>query len=237
MALHRPAAFCRCRAGLIRVKAVLCARGETRRMMSFSEFLLGALVLLTTPGPTNTLLAASGAACGIRRSLVLLGGEILGYLTAIAVLTLAVGPLIARHAALGTALRAALCLYVLLLAWRLWTQGSGAPADACAITARRVLVTTLLNPKAAVMAFVLLPISSSAALVDAFSPLAALMDSLPRLATLSVLIVAVGGSWIAAGAFAGRGMGSPQAGYRAGAIALVAVAAVLGGSAVGLAHG
>lgn len=216
-------------------------------MMSFSEFLLGALVLLTTPGPTNTLLAASGAACGIRRSLVLLGGEILGYLTAIAVLTLAVGPLIARHAALGTALRAALCLYVLLLAWRLWTQGSGAPADACAITARRVFVTTLLNPKAAVMAFVLLPISSSAALVDAFSPLAALMDSLPRLAALmeslprlaalGLLIVAVGGSWIAAGAFAGRGMGSPQTGYRAGAIALVAVAAVLGGSAVGMAHG
>lgn len=206
-------------------------------MMSFPEFLLGALVLLATPGPTNTLLAASGAACGIRRSLGLLGGEILGYLTAIVILTLAVGPLIAQHAALGTALRAALCLYVLLLAWRLWTLGSDATADVRPITVQRVFVTTLLNPKAAVMAFALLPVPPSAALADTLPPLAALMDSLPRLATLGVLIVAVGGSWIAAGAFAGRGMGSPQAGYRAGAIALVAVAAVLGGSAVGLAHG
>ena len=206
-------------------------------MMSFPEFLLGALVLLATPGPTNTLLAASGAACGIRRSLGLLGGEILGYLTAIVILTLAVGPLIAQHAALGTALRAALCLYVLLLAWRLWTLGSDATADVRPITVQRVFVTTLLNPKAAVMAFALLPVPHSAAIADTLSPLAALMDSLPRLATLGVLIVAVGCSWIAAGAFAGRGMGSPQAGYRAGAIALVAVAAVLGGSAVGLAHG
>lgn len=216
-------------------------------MMSFPEFLLGALVLLATPGPTNTLLAASGAACGICRSLALLGGEILGYLTAIATLTLAIGPLVAQHAALGTALRAALCLYVLLLAWRLWTLGAGTTAETRPITARRVFVTTLLNPKAAVMAFVLLPVTPTAGLADALPPLAALMDSLPRLAALmeslprlaalGLLIVAVGSSWIAAGAFAGRGMGSPQTGYRAGAIALVAVAAVLGGSAVGMAHG
>ena len=126
---------------------------------------------------------------------------------------------------------------MLLLAWRLWTLGAGTTAETRPITARRVFVTTLLNPKAAVMAFVLLPVTPTAGLADALPPLAALIDSLPRLAALGLLIVAVGGSWIAAGAFAGRGMGSPQTGYRAGAIALVAVAVVLGGSAVGMAHG
>src|SRR5687767_15992149 len=83
-------------------------------------FILVALALLATPGPINTLLAASGAISGFRKSLGLLAGELLGYLLAITVLRTAVGPLILAMPALGTVLSAFVCVYLLYLAGTLW---------------------------------------------------------------------------------------------------------------------
>ena len=51
-----------------------------RCMTDKFSFIIVALALLATPGPTNTLLATSGAASGFRKSLVLLLGEFLGYM-------------------------------------------------------------------------------------------------------------------------------------------------------------
>ena len=55
-------------------------------------FILAVLGLLATPGPTNTLLAASGAAVGLRRSLHLIPAEVSGYLCSILALALVLGP-------------------------------------------------------------------------------------------------------------------------------------------------
>jgi len=60
-------------------------------------FAAAALSLLATPGPTNTLLATSGAKVGLRRSLPLLGAELGGYLLAILLLRALIGPLMAAN--------------------------------------------------------------------------------------------------------------------------------------------
>jgi threonine/homoserine/homoserine lactone efflux protein len=193
-------------------------------MMNSTTFLLGALALLATPGPTNTLLATSGAARGLRASLGLLGGELLGYLLAITVLIVAVGPMIAAMPAFGIVLRVIVGLYVLYLAWALWQQSRIDVADTRPVTPLRVFVTTLFNPKAAIFAFTLLPSASG------------LSELLPRLAVLSLLIVTVGLCWILGGASLKRGL-RPQTGYRAGAVALALIAVMIGGSAIRIAAG
>jgi LysE type translocator len=127
-------------------------------MSEAATFFLGAVAVLATPGPTNTLLATSGAISGFRRSLPLLSGELGGYLLAIVVLVSLVGPIVAAMPAFGLALRIVVCLYLLYLAAMLWRQ-SGLPiADARPIGPLRVFVTTLLNPKAIIFAFTLLPV-------------------------------------------------------------------------------
>jgi hypothetical protein len=69
--------------------------------MSFLTFLSATYFLLAVLGPTNTLLATSGAGIGIARSLHLLVAELCGYLLGIATLRLALGPdLVARAGAI-----------------------------------------------------------------------------------------------------------------------------------------
>ncbi|MCK9553042.1 MAG: threonine transporter, partial [Aquamicrobium sp.] len=51
--------------------------------MSFVSFVIAAIMVLITPGPTNTILAASGAAMGWRRAMVLPVAEAAGYLVAV----------------------------------------------------------------------------------------------------------------------------------------------------------
>ncbi len=83
-------------------------------------------------------------------------------------------------------------LYLLHLAYALWRYGEGKPGTSGPVTFRRVFVTTLLNPKAIIFAFTLLP-PAAAADTAAF---------VPWLAALALQIFIVGGAWIAAGSLA-----------------------------------
>ena len=51
--------------------------------MQITTFLLTSAAILLTPGPTNTILAASGAAMGLRQAKLLPLAEALGYALAI----------------------------------------------------------------------------------------------------------------------------------------------------------
>lgn len=153
-------------------------------------FCLATLVVLITPGPTNTLLATSGATGGIRRSLTLIPAEITGYLITINVLCLGIGPLLHSSAYLEAALRLGCGAYILFIASKLWGERASDLQSNEPIGWSRVLATTLLNPKGFIFAFVIIPYLRDNRV----------MDALPYLAALSIMVCAVALCWISAGA-------------------------------------
>ncbi|WP_315722200.1 MULTISPECIES: LysE family translocator [unclassified Bradyrhizobium] len=185
--------------------------------MDLPTFVAASIALLATPGPTNTLLATAGASRGIRSSVHLLLAELAGYLLAILVLRVALGPALAAMPVIGHVLRIAVVLYLLHLAVELWRHGGGRSDDAVPVTLRRVFITTLLNPKAIIFAFTLLPADDTARL-------------LPHAAALALSIATLGGGWILVGATLRHGLGGlvPAAlGYRCSAAALAVLACVI----------
>jgi len=193
--------------------------------MEFLSFILATFTLLAIPGPTNTLLATSGAGAGVSRSLHLLAAELCGYLTAVVVQRLVLGPLVIGIPIAGVVLRAAITIYVLYLARLLWRYRACELSRAMPVTFRAVLLTTLLNPKAAVFAFLLLP------------PQIGLLELLPWLATMAIQILAVGAAWLTLGATLGRGLrglGHPELMYRLSSIVLVVMATVIGARSLGM---
>lgn len=196
-------------------------------MIDTLTFVLATVSLLATPGPTNTLLATSGAVSGFRRSLILLCGELSGYLLAIVVLLAVIGPAVASVPAFGIALRIAVCVYLVHLALRFWRHSASALEGPRPVTLARVFVTTLLNPKAVIFAFTLLPF-----------PASDLRAMLSWLGLLSLLIVIVGASWIALGSFMQRGVdgiAGHAAVYRIAAVALMLIVGMIGWNTVALA--
>ena len=178
-------------------------------------FVSMSLALLLTPGPTNTLLLVGGATAGFRRALGLPPAELLGYLAAIHILAFSLGPLIAQTPGAQIAMRLALSAYLIFLAGALWIRPAAGVGDN-AVTPLRVFIVTLLNPKALVFAFVVLP------------PLAGHWpEALPHLMGLCGLIVFASLVWIGLGAGlrAGRlGQVNIQIVRRLGAVVLLVFA-------------
>lgn len=125
-------------------------------MQSFQSFLIAAIAVLLTPGPTNTLLALAGAKGGVASIIRLLPASLLGYACGL-VPVVAVGhALFATWPLLATVLKVAAALWVLVLAARLW-QAPTERQTGSAVQFCDVFVTTLLNPKVLLFGLVLLP--------------------------------------------------------------------------------
>jgi threonine/homoserine/homoserine lactone efflux protein len=157
---------------------------------------LGIIVVLITPGPTNTLLAAAGLRQGARRSLPLIGAELAGYLVSIS----AWGRFLAQAAHtlpwLPTGLRIASGLYIAYLAVDMWRAAVALPGSAQRANGPRALfVATLLNPKALLFAGTIFP----SAAFEQFAAYAFAMS------LFACLLVPIALAWISFGAALGSG--------------------------------
>ncbi len=182
-----------------------------------SLFCIAVLIVLATPGPTNTLLFTSGAAVGFYRSLRLVLAELAGYLISISAIGYLLGPVIAHTPSANIALRIAAGIYLLFVAAKLWKarlRGTGSP-----VSFRNVFVATLLNPKALLFALLVIPLADP--------------NSVAYMLGFSSILVIVGSAWIAVGTLAGTMMRENWSRLipKAAAVTLSTFAAVLIGSA------
>lgn len=126
------------------------------------SFLAVVVTILLTPGPTNTLLAASGATSGWRSSITLIPLECLGYLLATTLWGGLLRQLLAEQPLLLNAIKLVSAIYIAKLGMDLFRGALVNPdnAHAPAIGGLQLLVATLLNPKAAVFALAIFPLQT-----------------------------------------------------------------------------
>lgn len=157
---------------------------------------VGIAVVLITPGPTNTLLAAAGLRQGVRRSLPLIAAELAGYLLSISVW----GRFLAQAAhvlpGLPSLLRVAAGVYIAYLAVDMWRAAVALPDSTQRANGMRTLfVATLLNPKGLLFGGTIFP-------AIAFTQMPAYAFAMLIFAALAVPIAL---AWIAFGAALGNG--------------------------------
>lgn len=124
--------------------------------MSTLPYVLTSLAILLTPGPTNTLLAASGAASGLRRAALLPVAEAAGYATALGAYIVASDLLSDVPIAFALA-KAVAAAWLLACAVGLWSRPVVADARPGANAFRRIFLTTILNPKAMLVGAIVIP--------------------------------------------------------------------------------
>ncbi|AXF17998.1 LysE family translocator [Paraburkholderia caledonica] len=159
-------------------------------------FAAGIVVVLITPGPTNTLLASAGLRQGLQRSLPLIAAELVGYLVSISVW----GRFLAQaaHALpwLPALLRVAAGLYIAWLAIDMWRAAVALPDSTPRASGMRSLfIATLLNPKALLFAGTIFPAA-------AFAHWPAYLSAM---LIFVCLLVPIALAWIAFGAALGSG--------------------------------
>ncbi|WP_370678060.1 hypothetical protein [Pleomorphomonas sp. PLEO] len=122
--------------------------------MSLAAALSAALLLLLLPGPTNALVAAATATGGLRRLPAVVGAVVVAYGLALTLLGLGAGVLAESAPAAAPLLKLLASAALALSAVKLWRAD---PASGTAMPTRRVFLITLINPKALVLAFAILP--------------------------------------------------------------------------------
>ena len=190
--------------------------------MQIPQFIGAVLLLLLTPGPTNTLIMLAGYTNGWRASAWLSGIELLGYRVVVVPVTLISAPVVAAFPDAMLWAKILAGAWVLSLSWRLWRSAGSAAHAVEGGVARQVLVTTVLNPKAPIIAL-------------AIMPQLPFLEVLPWLALFSLLVLLAANLWLAVGSLVAKGGGAllaPKAVRKMAATGLLCFAAVLAGSAV-----
>ena len=122
--------------------------------------LYSALVLIV-PGPTNTLLFSSGISVGLTRTLPLLFAEGAGYVIAISAWGVSLLAFAVAHPQILSVIKLACASYLLLLAAKMWARGTlEEDRRSKPVTWHDVVVATLLNPKAFLLASTAFPLQA-----------------------------------------------------------------------------
>ncbi len=182
-------------------------------------FALSVALILAVPGPTNTLLSASGGTKDLRHAAELIAAEVVAYLTAIAVLRVAGHWATALLPGLAPLLQASIAAYLLVLAWQLWKSGTVAAAAESPVGPRQVFLVTLTNPKALVFAYGIFPAALDGLVVAGHALVFALITA------------AVATTWILIGIMLRRGLLSRGAAHLVPRIAAVVILVFATGAA------
>src|SRR3712207_7605756 len=117
----------------------------TDQALAFGLF---AIVAAITPGPSNVMLAATGANVGVRRGLPCLFGVAIGLGLLVSVVTLGLGSLVVEHRLVQHGLRWGGIGFLLWLAWKIATAGRGeAAAGTDVVGFWRAAAFQWVNPK------------------------------------------------------------------------------------------
>lgn len=153
-------------------------------MIDFTAFGLWVILVLITPGPTNTLLALGGTLDG-PKALRLVAAELAGYLISIGILTFLILMIPSLQQALPL-LRLVCGLFVIGLAIRNWRKPDlDGQARAASVNFLEVLVTTILNPKGLIFALQIFPSGG----ITSFA------ESLPYFGIFALICPTVGSLW------------------------------------------
>ena len=184
------------------------------------QFILAVVLLLATPGPTNTVMATGGAVNRGEPPWPFMLAELGGYLAIVFTSRLALLPLIDVHPAAGVVLKCLVVAYLVLTAVKLWRTRPAADPTVGRISARMVFVTTFLNPKGLVFAVAVIPRDSPALLAYFLA--------------FGALVLVIGLGWFIAGRTLGVLSGSRAAALpRLSAAALIGFAVYLAATIVG----
>lgn len=159
-------------------------------------FLLSSALVLLTPGPTNTLLAAAGVGRGSRDAFPLIFFVLAGYLIAISGWGILLTSIGTYYPWLSPAVRVICSGYLLYVAVQIWMSTrkptiSGSPA----IGSTTVFVTTMLNPKGFLFASTVFP-------PQAFGDLQVYWMTI---ALFGCLVAPIGMVWVMLGVLVGSG--------------------------------
>lgn len=163
--------------------------------MSLTELSVAVLILLMTPGPTNSLILVAGAERGWLPAMRLIPAELSGYLLSVVPLTVVGAALLDGQDGLRSAVTLAAGAWVAVLAMKLWRVREAVP-EGRSVGAHEILVTTALNPKALIFGLVLLPSPGRLGV---------------NLALFAALVVLVAALWAGVGAALRNGSGQPRA--------------------------
>ncbi len=165
-----------------------------------ASFLLFAVAASGTPGPNNVMVVSSGATCGLRATVPMVLGVVLGFGIMVGVVGVGLAWPLARYPAAQEVLRWVGAGWLLVIAWQVArTRGpgqGGAAVGRSGIGFRGALAFQWVNPKAWVMAL---------ATTTTYAPADGTRGGVLLLAALFVLVgLPCVGGWALLGAGTGR---------------------------------